>query len=284
MVCRRAAPLYIPLFQAFFVASVVVIVNSFDLEPENVAVAIDVAHEALTRVGNWVEESYEVLRQEKDDVVIGAGLALTDCVKLYEDSERRIMQAATVGYNDNLTWLSAMLTSHQTCTKELQRCNVTMPSPVGDRTMVVLRQVLATHALHMPKSIRRAKQSRHCYGSKWISQLQHHQCGCHGSRQTSVAEEKWKTGVDMKSDTYIEDVKVNMHNIMFVGDDIDSTVVTGYRSVPDGYTPFSSATFSMTLVTGDGFWVRDMTFENMARLAKYYAAAMTVASDRSVFY
>ncbi|KAG6480946.1 hypothetical protein ZIOFF_057537 [Zingiber officinale] len=253
MVCRRAAPLYIPLFQAFFVASVVVIVNSFDLEPENVAVAIDVAHEALTRVGNWVEESYEVLRQEKDDVVIGAGLALTDCVKLYEDSERRIMQAATVGYNDNLTWLSAMLTSHQTCTKELQRCNVTMPSPVGDRTMVVLRQVLATHALHMPK-------------------------------QTSVAEEKWKTGVDMKSDTYIEDVKVNMHNIMFVGDDIDSTVVTGYRSVPDGYTPFSSATFSMTLVTGDGFWVRDMTFENMARLAKYYAAAMTVASDRSVFY
>ncbi|KAG6484829.1 hypothetical protein ZIOFF_053354 [Zingiber officinale] len=229
--------MYIPLFQDFFAASVVVIVNSFDLEPENVAVAIGVAREALTRVGNWVEESYEELRQEKDDVVVGAGLALTNCVKLYEDSERRIMQATTVGSNDNLTWLSATLTSHQTCTKELLRCNVTMPSPVGDRTTVVPRQVLATHALHVLLCLMglHTEQSRHCYGSKWISQLQHHQCGCHSSRQTSAAEEKWKTGVDMKSDTYIEDVEVNTHNIMFVGDGIDNTVVTGGRSVPDGY-------------------------------------------------
>lgn len=51
--------------------------------------------------------------------------------------------------------------------------------------------------------------------------------------------------VYVKSGIYKEYVEVNAHNIMFVGDGIDRTVVTGYRSVPDGYTTFRSATFSM---------------------------------------
>lgn len=150
MVRRRAAPLYISLFQAFVAASVVV-VNAFYLEPEKVAVAIDdVAREVLTRAGNWAKESYELLKQQKDDVAVGAGLALTDCVKLYEDSERRLLQPATVGSDDALTWLSAALTCHQTCTEELQRWNVTVPPAVGDKTTAVFRQVLATHALRVP--------------------------------------------------------------------------------------------------------------------------------------
>nr|CAD1831155.1 unnamed protein product [Ananas comosus var. bracteatus] len=72
-----------------------------------------------------------------------------------------------------------------------------------------------------------------------------------------------------------------MKNVMFVGDGIDRTVVTGDRNVPDGYTTFSSATFG---VSGDGFWARDMTFENTAGPEKHQAVALMVASDRAAFY
>lgn len=51
--------------------------------------------------------------------------------------------------------------------------------------------------------------------------------------------------VYVKSGTYKENVEIDRHmkNVMFVGDGIDRTVVTGDRNVPDGYTTFSSATF-----------------------------------------
>lgn len=53
--------------------------------------------------------------------------------------------------------------------------------------------------------------------------------------------------VYVKSGTYKEHVEINMKNIMFVGDGIGKTIITGYRSVRDGFTTFSSATFSMNL-------------------------------------
>lgn len=39
-----------------------------------------------------------------------------------------------------------------------------------------------------------------------------------------------------------------------------------------------------TDVSGDGFWARDMTFENSAGPEKHQAVALKVSSDLSVFY
>jgi pectin methylesterase-like acyl-CoA thioesterase len=49
----------------------------------------------------------------------------------------------------------------------------------------------------------------------------------------------------VKSGVYNENVEIerNMKNVMFVGDGMDKTIVTGNRNVPDGSTTFNSATF-----------------------------------------
>ena len=49
----------------------------------------------------------------------------------------------------------------------------------------------------------------------------------------------------VKSGVYNENVEIerNMKNVMFVGDGMDKTIVTGNRNVPDGSTTFNLASF-----------------------------------------
>nr|DAD43631.1 TPA_asm: hypothetical protein HUJ06_001861 [Nelumbo nucifera] len=87
----------------------------------------------------------------------------------------------------------------------------------------------------------------------------------------------------VKAGVYNENVEIkrNMENVMFIGDGIDKTIITGNRSVHDGSSTISSATFG---VSGDGFWARDMTFENTAGPEKHQAVAARVGSDHAIFY
>ncbi|KAK3023607.1 hypothetical protein RJ639_043875 [Escallonia herrerae] len=87
----------------------------------------------------------------------------------------------------------------------------------------------------------------------------------------------------VKSGEYNEKVEVgrDMKNLMFVRDGMDKTVVTGNQNVQDGASTLNSATFG---VSGDGFWARDMTFENTAGPRKHQAVALRVSSDLSIFY
>ncbi|GLJ10956.1 hypothetical protein SUGI_0138810 [Cryptomeria japonica] len=77
------------------------------------------------------------------------------------------------------------------------------------------------------------------------------------------------------------DIPKNKWNIMLLGDGIDVTVITGNRSVIDGWTTFTSATVS---AVGVGFLARDITFENTAGAEKHQAVALRVGSDLSAFY
>lgn len=51
--------------------------------------------------------------------------------------------------------------------------------------------------------------------------------------------------IHVKKGVYMENVEIkkSMKNLMFVGDGIDATVVTGNRNIVDGFTTFRSATF-----------------------------------------
>nr|GMD68267.1 pectinesterase [Ipomoea batatas] len=87
----------------------------------------------------------------------------------------------------------------------------------------------------------------------------------------------------VKRGVYKENVEIkkSMKNIMFIGDGIDATIITGSKNVQDGSTTFRSATFA---VSGDGFIARGITFENTAGPQKHQAVALRSGADHSVFY
>ncbi|CAN6468223.1 unnamed protein product [Victoria cruziana] len=87
----------------------------------------------------------------------------------------------------------------------------------------------------------------------------------------------------IKAGTYDEvvDVPKSKTNLMFIGDGIGKTVITGSRNVKDGWTTFRSATVA---AVGNGFIARDITFQNTAGASKHQAVALRVGSDLSAFY
>lgn len=89
--------------------------------------------------------------------------------------------------------------------------------------------------------------------------------------------------VYVKKGVYKENVEIkrSMKKLMFIGDGIDATIVTGSKNAQDGSTTFRSATFA---VMGDGFIAKGMTFENTAGPQKHQAVALRSGSDLSVFY
>lgn len=89
--------------------------------------------------------------------------------------------------------------------------------------------------------------------------------------------------IRIKAGVYRENVEVpkSKTNIMFVGDNRETTIITGSRNVHDGSTTFHSATVA---VVGESFLARDITFQNTAGPSKHQAVALRVGSDLSAFY
>ncbi|CBI36882.3 unnamed protein product, partial [Vitis vinifera] len=73
----------------------------------------------------------------------------------------------------------------------------------------------------------------------------------------------------------------NKKYLMMIGDGINQTVITGNRSVVDGWTTFNSATFA---VVAQGFVAVNITFRNTAGAAKHQAVALRSGADLSTFY
>ncbi|XP_027114739.1 pectinesterase [Coffea arabica] len=73
----------------------------------------------------------------------------------------------------------------------------------------------------------------------------------------------------------------NKKYIMLVGDGINQTIITGNRSVVDGWTTFNSATLA---VTGQGFVGMNITIRNTAGAVKHQAVAVRNGADLSTFY
>ncbi|GFQ04116.1 probable pectinesterase/pectinesterase inhibitor 7 [Phtheirospermum japonicum] len=69
--------------------------------------------------------------------------------------------------------------------------------------------------------------------------------------------------------------------LMMLGDGINQTIISGNKSVGDGWTTFNSATFD---VVSPNFLAVDITFRNTAGAAKNQAVAVRNGADFSIFY
>lgn len=82
---------------------------------------------------------------------------------------------------------------------------------------------------------------------------------------------------------YQENVEIPSYktNIVLLGDGAGLTIISGNRSVADGWTTFRSATVA---VSADGFLARDITFENSAGPAKHQAVALRISADFAALF
>ncbi|XP_062147479.1 probable pectinesterase/pectinesterase inhibitor 12 [Alnus glutinosa] len=87
----------------------------------------------------------------------------------------------------------------------------------------------------------------------------------------------------VKKGVYEENVEIPIYkpNVVLLGDGSSVTLITGNRSVVDGWTPYRSATLA---VSGDGFLARDISIENRAGPNKYQAVALRVNADLAALY
>ncbi|XP_051149337.1 pectinesterase [Andrographis paniculata] len=261
--------------------------------------AVAMAREALLLQSGRV--GYEMLSGSGGDD--GAD-ALADCVKLYEAAEPRLGLLVFAGdsnfsRDDAVTWLGAALASHATCLDGLgEREWLVEAGQARNLTRLISRALALYSAAGGADTRRKSSTGSDVAGllASWDvttskADLVVAQDGSGNYRTVSEAVaalgRKRPAGgrivVHVKSGVYRETVDIgrNLKNVMFVGDGIDRTVITAGRNVPDGATTFNSATFG---VSGDGFWARDMTFENTAGPEKHQAVAARVSSDESVFY
>ncbi|GLJ38645.1 hypothetical protein SUGI_0787830 [Cryptomeria japonica] len=90
----------------------------------------------------------------------------------------------------------------------------------------------------------------------------------------------------IKGGVYEETVKIppKKVNVMFVGDGIDKTVITGSKSVPSLPAPVTTYGSATVAVNADGFMARDITFQNSAGAGKNQAVALRVDGDLSAFH
>ncbi|XP_020108040.1 probable pectinesterase/pectinesterase inhibitor 21 [Ananas comosus] len=87
----------------------------------------------------------------------------------------------------------------------------------------------------------------------------------------------------VKEGVYSEYVTVDrdLTNVVMYGDGPTKTRVTGNRNFRQNITTKDTATFT---VVGNGFFARDLGFENSAGAENHQAVALRVQSDLSVFY
>ncbi|PWA85657.1 Pectinesterase, active site-containing protein [Artemisia annua] len=89
--------------------------------------------------------------------------------------------------------------------------------------------------------------------------------------------------IQIKTGIYYENIVIPRQkaNIMFVGEGMNSTIITGSKNFVDGYTTFTSATLT---VIGNNFLARDLTIINTSGPEKHQAVALRVTSDAAFYH
>ncbi|PKI70402.1 hypothetical protein CRG98_009177 [Punica granatum] len=258
-------------------------------------------HLALERAENARSNTYSLgpkCQNEKEKVAWG------DCLKLYEYTVSRLNHTANPDTKctreDAQTWLSTALTNLETCRAGFVELGVpgnVLPLMSNNVSDLISNTLAINDVPYSPPSTSKGFPTWVKPGDRKLLQssspasqanivVAQDGSGDYKTINEAVTAASKRSGTSryiiyIKAGTYEENVEVSLTNIMFVGDGIGKTIVTGSKSVGRGSTTFNSATVA---VVGDGFIARDMTFRNTAGAANHQAVALRSGSDLSVFY
>lgn len=208
-----------------------------------------------------------------------AKLAWADCLELYEDSVYQLNRSlGSTNSHDIQTWLSSASTNHETCQNGFHDFNLpshfeTFQSSLSGFSKY-LSNSLAINKAITPLLINSKKlKGRRLMATnnfpKWLSKSDRKLLATPSggiSANIVVAQDgsgNYKTiseaiaavpklikgdsrfVIHVKAGVYKENVEIKrtIHNLMIVGDGMDSTIVTSNKNVQDGSTTFRSATF-----------------------------------------
>ncbi|KAK9099636.1 hypothetical protein Syun_026681 [Stephania yunnanensis] len=218
---------------------------------------------------------------------------------------------------DIQTWLSAVLTFQHACKDSIQDHPINNELSLSISTKMESLTFLTSNSLALVNRITHDEM----YQQNQQSTLDHHQV--HYSSSSSAALPGWMskkgrkllqtttpitanavvakdgTGhyqtvseaikaasggrfvIYVKAGVYNEKIRTNKDGITLIGDGKYSTIITYHDSVKAGSSMPYTATFA---ITGDRFMARDIGFQNTAGPFGDQALALSVASDRSVFF
>ncbi|XP_071732190.1 probable pectinesterase/pectinesterase inhibitor 59 [Rutidosis leptorrhynchoides] len=235
-----------------------------------------------------------------------------DCYKLVNNTILQLNQTLLGLQNNKIsdfdaqTWLSAGLTNLQTCFSGSSEWNLTKfvsPIKMSNLTEMISNSLaINQHFLNetnesekveeFPKWVRKKDrkllQSRSVYSraNVTVSQVKGSKFRTIQSAidyAMSINRGNGRFIIYIKRGVYNENIVIgnDLKNIMFLGDGLRYTIITGDRSISGGFTTYSTATVG---VDGTGFMARGITFRNTAGAEKGQAVALRSASDLSVFY
>ncbi|KAM0952286.1 putative pectinesterase [Dioscorea sansibarensis] len=231
--------------------------------------------------------------------------ALEDCLQLLDLSRDRVLSSVRAitksAHTDARTWLSAVLTNHDTCLDGLNGyVKLSMESQLKslmESTSMSLAllatsdddDVMITQVVEFPswtsnydRKLLEARTAKDVKANVVVAK--------DGSGKFKTVQEAVNSVPDNSNTRYVIYVKKGVYketvrlekkkkNVMIVGDGMDSTVITGSLNFVDGTTTFNSATFA---AVGDGLILQDLKIENTAGAIKHQAVALRVGADRSV--
>ncbi|KAJ4982360.1 hypothetical protein NE237_033197 [Protea cynaroides] len=238
--------------------------------------------------------------------------ALADCVELMDLSIDRLKDSivaigggSTESFTNAHSWLSSVLTNHETCMDGLNGGSA--QSALKFLLQDLIARNKASLAMFIAISPSDEEELRPLSGGfpTWVTSKDrklmeslpknlkinaHVVVAKDGSGNYMTVNEAIASAPDngksryviyVKNGTYEENVEVGKKkkNVTLVGDGMDSTIITGSLNVVDGSTTFKSATVA---AVGEGFIAQDLWIQNTAGAVKHQAVALRVSADRSI--
>ncbi|XP_031269633.1 pectinesterase 2 [Pistacia vera] len=233
-------------------------------------------------------------------------VAWDDCLKLYELTtlklNKTIDPSTKCTQDDQQTWLSTALTNLETCRAgfiELGVADYLLPLMSNNVSKLISNTLFLNKVPYSQPGYKNGFPKWVKPGDRKLLQttstasqanivVANDGSGNYKTINEAITAASSRSGsgryvIYIKAGTYNENIEVGskLTNIMFVGDGIGKTIITGSKSVGGGASTFNSATVA---VVGDGFIGRDITFRNTAGPQNHQAVALRSGSDLSVFY